>query len=62
LKETVQAKMNHHKILLNDKAALFEKMYSQAHIMINRDKQIVINEEEITTLKHEIDINLLEIE
>ena len=62
MKETVQAKMNHHKILLNDKAALFEKMYSQAHIMINRDKQIIKNEEEIVQLRHEIDINILEIE
>lgn len=30
--------------------------------MINRDKQIVKNEEEIVQLKHEIDINILEIE
>lgn len=30
--------------------------------MINRDKQIITNEEEIVQLKHEIDINILEIE
>jgi len=37
-------------------------MYSKAILMINRDKQIIKNEEEIVQLKHEIDINILEIE
>jgi len=35
------------KLLLNDKSALYEEMYSNALMMINRDKQIMINEEEI---------------
>ena len=62
LKETVQAKVTEFKILLNKKASLFEEMYSNALVMINRDKQIVKNEEEIIQLKHEIDINILEVE
>jgi len=51
-----------YKLLLNDKSALFEEMYCKAMLMINRDKQIIKNEEEIVQLKHEIDINILEIE
>lgn len=31
-------------------------------MMINRDKQIIQNQKEIIQLKHEIDINILEIE
>ena len=37
LKQTVQNKVTEHKLLLNDKAVLFEEMYSKALIMINRD-------------------------
>lgn len=47
---------------MNDKAALFEEMYTKALLMINRDQQIIKNQEEIVQLKHEIDINILEIE
>ena len=62
LKDKVTAKMTTYKLLMNDKAALFEEMYSKALLMINRDKQIIQNQEEIMQLKHEIDINILEIE
>jgi len=48
--------------LLNDKSALYEEMHSKAFLMINRDQQIIENQEEIIQLKHEIDINILEIE
>ena len=37
-------------------------MYSKALLMINRDLQIIKNQEEIVHLSHEIDINILEIE
>ena len=37
-------------------------MHSKAFLMINRDQQIIENQEEIIQLKHEIDINILEIE
>jgi len=47
---------------LNDKSALFEEMHANAVMMINRDKQIIQNQKEIIQLKHEIDINILEIE
>lgn len=50
------------KLLLNDKAALYEEMYSNALVLVNRDKQIIQNEEEIMQLRHEIDVNILEIE
>ena len=62
MKATVQKKVTEYKLCLNDKAALFEEMYSKALLMINRDEQIIHNEEELLELKHEIDINLLEIE
>ena len=62
LKRAVQAKVGEYKLLLNDKSALFEEMYSEALLMINRDQQIIKNQEEIVELKHEIDINILEIE
>jgi len=62
LKASVQSKVTQYKTLLNDQGALFEEMYSNALVMINRDKQIIKNEEEIVQLKHEIDINILEIE
>ena len=62
LKQEVQTKVTQYKVLLNDKSALFEEMYEVALIMINRDKQIIKNEEEIVQLRHEIDINILEIE
>ena len=62
LKAKVNQKMTEFKVLMNDKAALFEEMYSNALILLNRDKQIILNEEEIIQLKHEIDINILEIE
>lgn len=58
----VQNKVTQYKLLLHDKSALFEEMYLKAMLMINRDKQIVKNEEEIVQLKQEIDINILEIE
>jgi len=48
--------------LLNDKSALYEEVHSKAFLMINRDQQIIENQEEIIQLKHEIDINILEIE
>ena len=54
--------MTQYKLLLNDKIARFEEMYSTALLMINRDSQIIKNQEEIVQLKHEIDINILEIE
>ena len=38
LRETVQQKVTKYKLLLNDKSALFEEMYSKALIMINRDQ------------------------
>jgi len=47
---------------MNDKSALFEEMHANAVMMINRDKQIIQNQKEIIQLKHEIDINILEIE
>lgn len=62
VRELVQKKVTQFQLLLNDKSALFEEMYSNALLMINRDKQIIINEEEIIQLKHEIDINILEVE
>ena len=62
LKGEVLLKVTQYKLLLNDKSAFFEEMYSNALVMINRDKQIIKNEEEIVQLKHEIDINILEIE
>jgi len=62
LKNSVQAKVRQYKILLNEKFSLFEEMYSNALILVNRDKQIIINQVEIVQLKHEIDINILEIE
>ena len=62
LKAAVQAKVTQYKLLLNDKIARFEEMYSTALLMINRDSQIIKNQEEIVQLKHEIDINILEIE
>lgn len=62
LKETVQQKVTEYKLLLNDKAAQYEEMYSKALLLINRDQQIIKNQEEIVELKHEIDINILEIE
>lgn len=37
-------------------------MHANAVMMINRDKQIIQNQKEIIQLKHEIDINILEIE
>jgi hypothetical protein len=37
-------------------------MHASAVMMINRDKQIIQNQSEIIQLKHEIDINILEIE
>lgn len=62
LKDSVNQKVTQYKLLLNDKNALFEEMHSKALLMINRDRQIIANEEEIVQLKHEIDINILEIE
>lgn len=62
LKQRVDSKITQYKMLMNDKSALFEEMYSRALLMINRDLQIIKNEEEIVHLKHEIDINILEIE
>ena len=62
LRAEVQQKVTQYKLLLNDKSALYEEMYCSALTMINRDKQIIKNEEEIVQLKHEIDINILEIE
>lgn len=49
-------------MLLNDKGALFEEMYSKALLLINRDAQIIKNQGEIVELQHEIEINILEIE
>ena len=62
MKEVVQEKVTQFKLLLNDKSALYEEMHSKAFLMINRDQQIIENQEEIIQLKHEIDINILEIE
>ena len=62
LKDTMHSKVTNYKLLMNDKAALFEEMHSKALLMINRDKQIIQNQEEMMQLKHEIDINILEIE
>ena len=62
LKLTVQKKVTEYKLLLNDKGALFEEMYSKALLMINRDQQIIKNQGEIVELQHEIEINILEIE
>ena len=59
---TVQKKVTEYKLRLNDKAACFEEMYAKALLLINSDKQIIENQEEIMQLKHEIDINILEIE
>ena len=41
LKAKVNKKMTELKVLMNDKAALFEEMYSNALILLNRDKQII---------------------
>lgn len=62
LKDTMHKKVTEYKLFMNDKAALFEEMHSKALIMINRDQQIIQNQEEMLQLKHEIDINILEIE
>ena len=62
IKDKVEKKATQYKLLMNDKAALFEEMHSKAILMINRDKQIIQNQEEMMQLKHEIDINILEIE
>jgi hypothetical protein len=62
LKDKMHKKVTEYKLMMNDKAALFEEMHSQALIMINRDQQIIQNQEEMLQLKHEIDINILEIE
>lgn len=62
LKLTVQKKVTEYKLRLNDKAACFEEMYAKALLLINSDKQIIENQEEIMQLKHEIDVNILEIE
>ena len=62
LKDRMHKKVTEYKLMMNDKAALFEEMHSQALIMINRDQQIIQNQEEMLQLKHEIDINILEIE
>lgn len=62
LKDKMHQKVTNYKLLMNDKAALFEEMHSKALIMINRDQQIIQNQEEMMQLKHEIDINILEIE
>jgi hypothetical protein len=62
LKDKMHNKVTHYKLLMNDKAALFEEMHSKALLMINRDQQIIQNQEEMMQLKHEIDINILEIE
>lgn len=43
LKASVQAKVTQYKLLLNDKIAKFEEMYSSALLMINRDQQIIKN-------------------
>lgn len=37
-------------------------MHQKALIMINRDQQILKNEQEIVYLKHTIDINILDVE
>ena len=37
MKLTVEQRVTEHKLLLNDKSALFEEMYSKALLMINRD-------------------------
>ena len=37
LKDTMHQKVTTYKLLMNDKAALFEEMHSKALIMINRD-------------------------
>lgn len=47
IKKEVLSKVTQYKLLLNDKSALFEEMYSNALMLINRDKQIIQNEEEI---------------
>ena len=39
----VQKKVTEYKLQLNDKAALFEEMYTKALLMINADTQIVQN-------------------
>jgi hypothetical protein len=41
LKDTMHQKVTNYKLLMNDKAALFEEMHSKALLMINRDKQII---------------------
>jgi hypothetical protein len=38
IKLEVSQKVTQYKLLLNDKSALFEEMYSNALVMINRDK------------------------
>jgi hypothetical protein len=48
--------------LLNTKAVEFEDLHSKALMLINRDQQIVKNQEEIVRLRHEIDIDILETE
>lgn len=58
----MQKKVTEYKLLLNDKGALFEEMYSKALLLINRDAQIIKNQGEIVELQHEIEINILEIE
>lgn len=62
LKKKVEEKVIQYRLLLNDKSALYEDLYSNSLILINRDQQIIKNETEIVQLKHEIDINILEIE
>lgn len=38
IKKEVSSKVTQYKLLLNDKSALFEEMYSNALMLINRDK------------------------
>jgi chromosome segregation ATPase len=62
LKKTVLDKFSQYNILVNEKSELFEEMHQKALIMINRDQQILKNEQEIVYLKHTIDINILDVE
>lgn len=62
LKQRVDSKVTNYKLLLNEKSAQFEEMYSKALVMIQRDQQIIQNQGEVVQLKHEIDINILEME
>lgn len=48
--------------ILNEKTLLFDQMFSNAKMLMDRDNLIIKNEEEIIRLKYDIDLSKLELE